>query len=473
MTAVRTETAHTPIPEVGSPQESRLDRMGIPHTLRWGFLGLLLIMTAVGIESNFLEPHMSQVLSTSGTTVAAIVTWHNLAVAIGSYLGGALADLFGPKKVMALGAAIWVAFHALFLIALSAGSMELAAAAYFARGFGFPLFAFAFIVWIAAVAPNQRRSTAIGWFYVMYTGGLPTLGSLIAIGAIPAFGGGGVGGPGETGALWLATGIAVLGFLIAHFGVREQRGTRRLAPAGETATQVLTAGVRLTATNGKILMGFLIRLINTAPQFGMFIVLPAVWTTDAVWGHGWSQSQYLSMLVAVFATNILVNAVFGAIGDRWGWRRTVKWFGITGSAIGLLAWWYVPYVIPTDTLWGYVVSVAAGCIFGCLLAGFVPMGAIMPALTPDHKGAAMAMYTTAAGGAIFLGTAVVWLVRQISELAGLDLADDAFLINSIIVWAFVALYACAWVMINFLRVPEDEEKEKYGKLFGKKEVSER
>ena len=447
---------------VSAPGSTALDRIGIPHVLRYGFLGLLLLMTAVGIESNFLEPHMSQVLSTSGTTVAAIVTWHNLAVAIASYLGGALADLFGPKRVMVLGAVIWVIFHVLFLVALEAGSLELAAAAYFARGFGFPLFAFAFIVWIAAVAPNQRRSTAIGWFYVMYTGGLPTLGSLIAIGAIPAFGGGGVGGPGETGAMWLAAGIAVIGFLIAHFGVRESRGTQRLAPAHETAGQVLTAGIRLTATNGKILMGFLIRLINTAPQFGMFIVLPAVMYAGDE-SLGWSQSQYLSMTVAVFATNILVNAVFGAVGDRWGWRRTVKWFGITGSALGLLAWWYVPHLLPQDTTWGYLVAVVAGCLFGCMLAGFVPMGAIMPALTPDHKGAAMAMYTTAAGGAIFLGTAVVWLVRQISDLVGLE---DAFTINSITVWVFVALYACAFVMIDRLRVVEDEHREKHGKLFG-------
>ena len=99
----------------------------------------------------------------------------------------------------------------------------------------------------------------------------------------------------------------------------------------------------------------------------------------------------LAMTVFVYATNILVNAVFGAVGDRWGWRRTVQWFGVFGSAVGLLLWWYVPHAVPAGSTWGFWVSVAAGCIFGCLLAGFVPMGAIMPALAPDHKGAAMAM----------------------------------------------------------------------------------
>ena len=85
----------------------------------------------------------------------------------------------------------------------------------------------------------------------------------------------------------------------------------------------------------------------------------------------------------------------------------MRWFGIVGSAIGLLLWWYVPHWVPAGSDWGFVVSVIAGTVFGILLAGFVPLGAIMPALAPDHKGAAMAMYTTAAGGATFLGSAVV------------------------------------------------------------------
>ena len=105
-------------------------------------------------------------------------------------------------------------------------------------------------------------------------------------------------------------------------------------------------------------------------------------------------------------------------------------------------------------------------------------------LEPGHSKTMMAAFIVAIRGsvkqAVLLGlaatlshTAVVWLVRQLSELGGLDLTEDAFLINSIIVWTFVGLYACAWTMISFLRVPEDEEKEKYGSLFGKKEVSER
>ncbi|MBP2364383.1 MFS transporter [Pseudonocardia parietis] len=419
--------------------ETFLDRIGIPHSLRWGFLGVLVFMTGNGTESNFISPHIESVLGSPEATVATIITGYSLAVLIASYLSGALADLWGPRRVMTLGVTVWVVFEILFLLSLQLESMPLVALTYFLRGFGYPLFAFAFLVWINVVTPYSRNGVAVGWFYVMFTGGLPTLGSLFAIGMIPAFGG---ATGGETAAMVGSTALVVAGYLITRFAVKEEHGDKRLAPAGETNAQVITAGLRLTAKNPKILMGFLVRLINTAPQYGMFIILPTVIAVDL----GWGQSRWLTMTVFVYATNILVNAVFGWIGDKWGWRRTVQWFGVFGSAVGLLLWWYVPQAVPAGSTWGFWVSVAAGCVFGCLLAGFVPMGAIMPALAPDHKGAAMAMYTTAAGGSAFLGSGVVALMLALGTG------------NVGVVWAFVALYAAAFVMVSFLDVPQDAKE---------------
>ncbi|RCK70887.1 MFS transporter [Desertihabitans brevis] len=400
-------------------------------------------MTGNGTESNFIQPHMEAVLGRPEAVVATVVTGYSLAVLVGSYLAGALSDLWGPRRVMALGFAVWVVFEVLFLLSLQLGSLPLVAVTYFLRGFGYPLFAFAMLVWINITTPVQRNGVAVGWFYVMFTGGLPTLGSLVAVGAIPAFGG---GTSGETGAMVVSIALVVAGFAISWFGVRADNGRGRIAPAGESTSQVLLSGLRLTVTRPKIAMGFLVRLINTAPQYGMFLVLPAVIADD----RGWGQARYLTMTTLVYATNILVNAVFGAVGDRWGWRNTVRWFGVFGSAVGLLLWWYVPQWVPAGSDWGYWLSVAAGCLFGCLLAGFVPMGAIMPALTPDHKGAAMAMYTTAAGGAAFLGSGVVSLVLT------LGLGDVG------VVWAFVLLYAAAFVMVGFLKVPQDERGHRQG-----------
>lgn len=421
-------------------RETFLDRLGIPHVLRWGFLGVLVFMTGNGIESNFVSTHIATTFGGGDDKIdlaAKIIAAYSAAVLVGSYLAGALSDLIGPRRVMALGLAVWVVFQLAFLGSLQLESIPLIAISYFLRGFGFPLFAFAFLVWINAVIDKERNGAGVGWFYVMFTGGFPTLGSIVAVGLIPAFGGGFVG---ETGAMLASTAIVVIGFLIAWFGVREKHGSMRLAPEGESSSGVILSGLRLTFTNKRIAMGFLTRLINTAPEFGMFIILPNVIAGSIDdGGLGWSQSQWLVMTAIVYAGNILFNAAFGTLGDKWGWTKTVRWFGILGSAIGLLAWWYVPHLVPAGSDWGFVVSVIAGTVFGIMLAGFVPLGAIMPAIAPRHTGAAMAMYTTAAGGATFLGSAVVAIVRPFGGNVG-------------VVWAFILLYACAFTMTFFFNV---------------------
>jgi MFS family permease len=420
--------------------ETRLDKLGIPHVLRWGFLGVLIFMTGNGVESNFIEPHLVDALGKdSESVVATIITMYSVSVLVGAYLSGALSDLFGPRRVMLLGFLVWVVFQALFLLSIQMESVPLIFATYFMRGFGYPLFAFSFLVWINEVTPYERNGKAVGWFYVMFTGGLPTLGSLFAVFTIPGFGG---GFGGETTTMIASIALVVIGFLVAWFGVREPHGQTRLAPEGEPTSKVLFSGLLLTWRNPKIRMCFLIRLINTAPEYGMFIVLPAVIADDL----GWGQSRWLTMTVVVYASNILVNAVFGAVGDAIGWVRTVKWFGVFGSAVGILAWWYIPHLVEPGSDLGYYLSLLGGVLFGVMLAGFVPMGAIMPALTPEHKGAAMAMYTTAAGGAAFLGSAVVAIVRPWGGGVGT-------------VWAFVLLYAAAFVMISFIKVPDRDPED--------------
>ena len=98
-------------------------------------------------------------------------------------------------------------------------------------------------------------------------------------------------------------------------------------------------------------------------------------------------------------------------------------------------------MVEPGSTYGYWLTVIAGTVFGILLAGFVPMGAVMPNLTPQHKGAAMAMYTTAAGGAAFLGSLVVAVVRPWGGDAG-------------VVWAFVVLYGVAFALTRVLKVPQ-------------------
>lgn len=423
-----------------------LDRLGIPGVLKWGFLGLFLFTTGLGVESNFITPHLVALLGSTEATISVILTSYALACLIASYLSGALSDLIGPKKVMTIGFLIYIVFEVAFIFSINTGSLALVGITYFFRGLGYPLFAFSFLVWVNITAMKSKAGAAIGWFYVMFTGGMPTTGSLVAIAGIAAFGGGTTG---ETGAMWISALISTAGFLLVFFGCNEEKGKHRIAPAEDSAAQVLTAGIRLTLTNRKVLQGFLIRLINTAPEFGMFIIMPAVISNVL----GWGQARWLLMTVCVYAGNILFNAFFGDLGDRIGWVNTVRWFGVFASAMSLLAWWYVPHWVPAGSTWGYIVSVICGVAFGICLAGFVPMGAIIPENAPDHRGAAMAMYTTAAGGAQFLGSAVVAIVLNITTALGWE---SAFARNSAVIWTFVALYACAFIMVGNMRTRQDD-----------------
>src|SRR5699024_3265809 len=152
-------------------------------------------------------------------------------------------------------------------------SIPLVAISYFLRGFGFPLFAFAFLVWVNAVVRKERNGAAVGWFYVMFTGGLPTLGSLVAVFMIPAFGGGHSGETwtmiastsvgrvwvllliaaccgGHSGVPWTMVAsscVVAIGFLIAWFGVRERHGSIWLVPQEESPALVIFSDAGLSS----------------------------------------------------------------------------------------------------------------------------------------------------------------------------------------------------------------------------------
>src|SRR5699024_12166174 len=120
------------------------------------------------------------------------------------------------------------------------------------------------------VVRKERNGAAVGWFYVMFTGGLPTLGSLVAVFMIPAFGG---GHSGETWTMIASTFVVAIGFLIAWFGVRERHGSIRLAPQEESPARVISPAFFPTAKTRRILMGFFPSRITPAPSSGSSIFL--------------------------------------------------------------------------------------------------------------------------------------------------------------------------------------------------------
>ena len=405
-----------------------LDRMGLPKVLLLGYVGVLLFMIGDGVESGFIAPYMAD--HGAGTDVKAgyVMTVYGVTVMLASWFSGALAEVWGPRRVMWAGLAIWAVFDALYLVAaLGTENYPMMLLLYGIRGFGYPLFAFGFLVWITDTAPKARLGTAVGWFYFAFTGGLPTLGSLWASLTIDPLG--------ELGTLWTALALIVAGGATALAGSRRRAGGDRLAPPGVSTGQSLANSVSIVKTHPRVLVGCLVRIINTAPEFGMLVYLPRIFSDDV----GFGTDKWLQLLAVIYGTNIFFNLIFGALSDRIGWRTTIAGFGALGCAVSVTVLYFVPTWLGPDYYW---VAVLAGMLYGATLAGFVPISALIPSMAPENKGGAMALLNLGAGGAAFVGPALASLFFPLVGAGGVTLV-------------FMALYLVALALTFVLKLPEE------------------
>ncbi|TJZ57086.1 MFS transporter [Streptomyces piniterrae] len=408
------------------PPRSLITRLGIPPTLAWGYLGLLLFMIGDGVESGYLSPYLIDE-GISESRVALLFTVYGIAAAIAAWLSGVLSDLWGPRRVMWTGLGIWGVFQLVFLVAaIPATSYPLMMLGYGLRGLGYPLFAYGFLVWIAGVAPRARLSTAMGWFWFAFTGGLPTLGSLVASGLIPQIG--------AYATLWAALALVLVGGLIALLLVRDERGAKRVPAEGEKPLATLVGSVTILWRNPRVGVGSLVRVINTASQFGFFVIMPIHFTRTV----GFSLTQWLHLLSAMFATNIFANLLCGMIGDRLGWRHTIAWVGGAGCTLSTLLLFYVPDAAGAN----FPLALVVAAFYGATLAGYVPVSALMPSLEPKHKGQALAALNLGAGASTFVGPAVVAAFVGPLGVEG-------------VVWIFAGMYALSTVLALFLKLPDD------------------
>jgi polyol permease family len=403
-----------------------IDRLGMYPPLFLGYVGLLLFMIGDGVEAGFLSPYLVG-KGFSQEDVGLVFTAYGLTAAVAAWLSGALSDLWGPRQVMAIGLGVWIVFEVAFLLlGVAPSNYPLILATYALRGFGYPLFAFGFLVWITAATPRYRLGTAVGWFWFAFTGGLPTLGSLVARGLIPIVG--------HYQTLWCSLGLVVLGGLVALIGLREPTGMSRLAPPGENPVLTLLLSVSIAWRKPKTAVGCIVRVINTAPQFGFFVFLPGYFMTTV----GFTEAQWLQLLSAMFLSNIIWNLLFGVIGDRFGWRRTVALCGGVGSAVTTLLLYYTPAALGPN----YPLALLAAALYGATLAGYVPLSALMPSLAPEHKGAAMSLLNLGAGASVWVGPAIVTLFLAPLGVAG-------------VMWIYAVLYLVSAVLTMFLTLPPE------------------
>lgn len=404
---------------------SRLDRIGIPAELFWGFVAVLIFMIGDGVETTYLSDYLQQPQGgglPGAVASFATVTLYGIAVMIAAWFSGTLSAIWGPRRVMWLGGVWWIAFEALFLfVAIPSHSAVAIVTVYGIRGFAYPLFAFSFLAWAQVASPTHMRGSVAGWFWFAFTGGLPTLGAAIAALAI---------GPlGMTlyGTLVLSLVLVTVGVLIGSFGVRERHGLQPIADetvANPRSIKRLFEGVDILWRDRRTLAGGLVRIVNTAPQYGFFAMFPFTFGPAALGGGFLSAAQVSALSAIAYGANIAANLFFGVFGDYFGWRRTVTWFGCVGCALATPLWYFGAMAAHT-----FAATAAFGVIYGILLAGFVPLSALMPSMVAaKDKGAALAVLNFGAGAAAFVGPMVVTVLYPLVGGSGVTIAFSALYI---------------------------------------------
>jgi MFS family permease len=234
-----------------------------------------------------------------------------------------------------------------------------------------------------------------------------------------------------------------LGALFALVLNKESFNTHQ--PQGQTTSkkEELLKGFTIIKAEPKVLLGGIVRIINTTAQFAFPVFLPIYMAQFNI-----STKEWLQIWGTIFTANIAFNLIFGFVGDRLGWRNTIIWFGGIGCGLTTLLIFY----IPAWTHGSYWAVMLAGVLRGALLAGYVPLSALVPSLVEKDKGAAMAILNLGAGLPVFVGPALVGLFISTIGNAG-------------IIWILAILYFISALLTLFITLPKNKTQIETRKLY--------
>lgn len=325
--------------------------LGLPLNLLWGYIAIAVFMTGDGFELAFLS-HYIKALGFSPAEASFAFTLYGLAAALSAWISGVVAEIITPLKTMMIGFVLWCVFHVLFLVfGLGHANYALILVFYGIRGFAYPLFLYSFIVAIVHNVKSDNASSAIGWFWAVYSIGIGVFGSYIPSFTIPHIG--------EMGTLWLALAFCVTGGVIALASLRHIKTPQHMqnlttrekfAELGRAAT--------LLYTNRNILLSSMVRIINTLSLFGFAVIMPMMFVDEL----GFSTSEWLQVWAVFFFTTIFSNVLWGILGEKLGWMKVVRWFGCIGMALSSLAFYYIPQHFGHSFAMALIPAIALGSL---------------------------------------------------------------------------------------------------------------
>lgn len=405
--------------------------LGIPQALFFGFVGLLLFMVGDGVEAGYLDTYMLHHGHTQGD-VNLMFTTYGVTVMISAWLAGPLSDLYGPRRTMWAGLLLWAVLEVGFLsFGLGPDNLSMTLLFYTLRGFAYPLFAYGFLVWIAAATPARMLGSAAGWFWFSFSAGLPTLGSQFARYTIPVIG--------ELATFWCSLGLVIAGGLIALLFVREPTGSRPLARGDVDRKAIFFGSISIMWREPKTLVAGIIRTVNTSSEYAFLAIMPAFFVDQL---H-FSQGQWLDLLSIIFLGNILFNLVAGMLADRLGHRFVVAVGGCLGCCVTIPLFYYVPLWYPGN----FTLAILAGFVYGGTVAAFVPMSGLMPLICPKEKAAALSILGLGAGASTWFGPAVVGVCES---TFGMGMEG--------VIWTFVGLYFLSAILTICLRISPEARR---------------
>ncbi|UQY45005.1 RbtT/DalT/CsbX family MFS transporter [Erwinia sp. PK3-005] len=399
---------------------------GLPLHLLWGYLAIAVFMTGDGFELAFLSHYIKE-LGFSPAQASFAFTLYGLTAALSAWVSGVIAEIITPQKTMFIGFVLWCVFHVLFLVfGLGHANYTLILLFYGIRGFAYPLFLYAFIVVIIHNVKSENASSALGWYWAVYSIGIGVAGSYIPSFTIPLVG--------ELGTLWIALLFCLAGGLIAAIALRNVKTPTHMHNLTTREKFVeLSRAITLLFTNRSIMYSSMVRIINTLSLFGFAVIMPLMFVDEL----GFTTSEWLQVWAVFFFTTIFSNIFWGIIAEKMGWIKVVRWFGCLGMAASSMAFYYVPHYFGHNFGMALIPAIA----LGIFVAAFVPMAAVFPALEPRHKGAAISVYNLSAGMSNFFAPAIAAVLLPYFSTIG-------------VVIAYTALYLIAFFLCHFIRVEQ-------------------
>jgi polyol permease family len=412
------------------PPNAQRDRhfLGMPLALLGGYIAIVFCMSGEGIEKVFLSKYLVN-LGFSPASAALVFTVYGATAALSSWLSGVLADVFTPRRIMLLGVAWWLVFHALFLwLGLTGPNLSMTLLFYGIRGFAYPLFFYGFFVWVVQRSRPHELASAIGWAWSMFTIGFGIVGSYLPSYTIQSLG--------YMGTLWMSMVWVLAGGLLIYFFTGAVEAVPNVAiQRGESGKfSEIAKCVTLIFNNRNIALALIARIICNLSMFGFPVIMPLLYTSPRV---GFSVPEWARIWGTFFLVQPVTNVLWGLIGDRIGWMRQMRWFGFVGCGTASLMFYWLPIHFPYNML----AATIAALFFACTVTSFVPMGAIFPTMEPEHKGAAVSIQNLGGGLSNFGGPMLATMILPFWGIKG-------------VVVVYVVLYYIAAVMTFFIHVDQ-------------------